>query len=320
MPEKNLIHVWKETLSSKPVTRETLNGMHLTALHQATQQKLDEYLLYIRFEIHDFILCELKGRPKELTGFELPQKEEEILWLFIQLHGRLSFPTGDVSQSETIFSFTSDGSNLLTVAAEKQWVLLLGIAGASRQQLLSEQPVLRKQYEQRNNHFTPAIPISYANRQVLEQFSKIAFGPFTTVHHIGLLLGKLYASYVQQLDKQGVQGKEEGLIQLYHQAINYITDNYMDAELNRLTISAALNCSTRSLSRAFEGRSINLNSSIMMMRLHKSRELLRDRPELTIEHIAGMLHFPNAKHFATQYKKCFHRTPREERKTLAKST
>src|SRR5690606_3977827 len=90
MPEKNLIHVWKETLSSKPVTRETLNGMHLTALHQATQQKLDEYLLYIRFEIHDFILCELKGRPKELTGFELPQKEEEILWLCIQLHGRLS--------------------------------------------------------------------------------------------------------------------------------------------------------------------------------------------------------------------------------------
>lgn len=320
MPEKNLIHVWKETLSSKPVTRETFKGMHLTALHQATRQKLDEYLLYIRFEIHDFILCELKGWPKELTGFELPQKEEEIFWLCIQLHGRLSFPTGDVSQSGTIFSFTSNGSNLLTVPAEKQWVLLLGIAAASRQQLLSEQPMLRKQYEQRNNHITTAVPISYANRQVLEQFSKIAFGPFTTVHHIGLLLGKLYASYVQQLDKQEMQGKDEGLIQLYHQAINYITDNYMDAELNRLTISEALNCSTRSLSRAFEGRSINLNSSILMMRLHKSRQLLRDRPELTIEHIAGMLHFPNAKHFATQYKKCFHRTPREERKTPAKST
>src|SRR5690606_30791047 len=113
----------------------------------------------------------------------------------------------------------------------------------------------------------------------------------------GLLLGKLYASYVQQLDKQGVQGKEEGLIQLYHQAINYITDNYMDAELNRLTISAALNCSTRSLSRAFEGRSINLNSSIMMMRLHKRPEPMADRPQPNIQHIASMVHLPKAKDF-----------------------
>lgn len=320
MPEKNLIHVWKETLSSKPATRETFKGMHLTALHQATQQKLEEHLLCVRFELQDFILCELKGRTKELTGFELPEKNEEILWLCIQLHGRLSFATGSVSQSDTIFSFISNGrENLLTLSAEKHWVLFLGIAGASRQQLLMEQPVLRKHDDKRDHNMTKAVPISYADRQVLEQFSRIVFGPFTTVHHIGVLLGKLYASYVLQLDKQGLQRKEEGLVQLYHQAINYITDNYMNGELNRLTISAALHCSTRSLSRAFEGRSVTLNSAILLIRLHKSRELLRERPDLTIEYIAGMLHFSNAKHFATQYKKCFHRTPREERKTLMNS-
>lgn len=44
MPEKNLIHVWKETLSSKSSARHTFKGMHLGVLHQATQQKLNEQL------------------------------------------------------------------------------------------------------------------------------------------------------------------------------------------------------------------------------------------------------------------------------------
>lgn len=315
MPEKNLIHVWKETLSSKSSARDTFKGMHLGVLHQATQQKLDERLLRIQLEIHDFVLCELKGRPKELTSLELPEKDEEILWLCIQFHGTLSFPSGNVSQFDTLFSFISNGSeNLLTVPAEKQWVLLLGITGASRQQLLSEQPLLRKQYDQQESSITAAIPVSYRERQALELFSKTAFGPFTTVHHIGLLLATLYRSYAQQADKKGMQhGKEEATIVLYHQAINYITENFMDEQLNREKIAEACNCSVRNLTRAFEGRSNSIKTSILLIRLHKSRELLRNNPEFTVEHIAGMLFFFDAKHFATQYKKCFHRTPREER-------
>lgn len=317
MPEKNLIHVWKETLSSRPVSRETFRGMHLAVLHQATQQKLDDRLLRIQFEIHDFLLCELKGRPKEMTGFELPEKDGEILWLCMQFHGTLSFPTGNVSRSDTIFSFISNGSeNLLTVPAEKQWVLFLGITGASRQQLLAEQPMLRRQYDQQENRITTAVAVSYAERQVLELFSKTEFGPFTAVHHIGLLLAKLYASYVQQVEKRGMQGKEEGLIVLYHNALEYIRKNFMSEQLNLEKVAAACHCSVRTLTRAFKGRSVSVNQSILLVRLYKSRELLRNHPEFTIEYIAGMLYFFDAKHFANQYKKCFHHTPREEQKAI----
>lgn len=317
MPEKNLIHVWKETLSSKPNLRDTFKGMHLAVLHQAAQQTLSERLLCIQFEIHDFILCELKGRSQELTCFTLPVQDGETLWLCLQFHGTLSFPTGNVSQPNTLFSFISNSNeNLLTVPAQKQWVLFLGITGASRQQLLAEQQMLRKQYDRQESNITAPVTISYSERKVLEVFSRKAFGPFTTVHHIGLLLGKLYTSYARQLDKRGALGKEEGLIVLHHQAISYITENYMDEQLNLEKVAAACHSSVRNLQRAFEGRSNSFKSSINLIRLYKSRELLRDRPELTVEHIAGMLFFSDAKHFSTQYKKCFHRTPREERKAL----
>lgn len=315
MPEKNLIHVWKETLSSRASVRDTFKGMHLGVLHQAVQQKLDEHFLFIQFEIHGFVLCELKGRPRELKSFPIPTSTDEILWLCLQFHGKLTFPTGNVSQPDTFFSFSLSGSeNLLTVPAEKQWVLLLGITGASRQQILAEQPSLRKQYEQPEYRITTAAPISYVERQILEQFSKMAFGPFTTVHHIGLLLGKLFSTYTEQMRKQGVGGKEEALVVLYHQAVKYITENYMDEDMSREKIADACNCSVRNLTRAFAGRSNSMKSSILLLRLHKSRELLRKNAELTIEQIAGMLHFPSGQHFATQYKKCFHCTPSEERK------
>lgn len=317
MLEKNPVHVWKETLSAKPATRETFKGMHLAVLHQATRQKLGEHLLHIQFETHDFILCELKGRPNELTAFPLPQKEEKILWLGLQFQGTLSFPTGKVSQPDTIFSFTvSEEENLLTVAVEKQWMLLLGITGASRQQLMAEQPRLRTPYDPQQNGIMAAMAISYYERKVLEQFSKKTFGPFTTVHHIGLALGELYTAYMQQLDKQGGQDKEEGLVQLYHRAISYITAHYLDEQLNLEKVAAACHCSVRNITRAFQGRPASITRSILLIRLYKGRELLHERPELTIEQIAGILHFSDAKHFANHYKKHFHRTPRDEQKAI----
>ncbi len=53
------------------------------------------------------------------------------------------------------------------------------------------------------------------------------------------------------------------------------------------------------------------------LRLHKAQELLRKKPELSVEEVAVILQFPNSKHFATQYRKQFHRSPREDRKTIS---
>jgi|SRR5690606_17108254 len=108
--------------------------------------------------------------------------------------------------------------------------------------------------------------------------------------------------------------KKTASLALYQQAIAYVGEHYMDEQLNRAKVAAACHCSVRTLSRAFQGQTVTLHSAILLTRLHKGRELLRKKPKLSVERIARMLHFPNGKYFATQYKKYFHRSPREERK------
>ena len=314
MPAKNPFDLWQETMSSSSRFRDTFRGMHLSVLPQASQQKLDNGLLYIWFEIGDFVLCEFKGRPSDMVNIELPAIEGDMLWLCLQFHGKLTFSGGRAGQPETCYamSFDKDGTSI-TVAVDKIWVLFLGISGVARQQLLAEYPVLRQHDEKR---IFPICSITYMDRRTLEMFAKQSFGPFTTLYHIGQLLAKLYSSYIRKLATHGEQAKGEPAMLLYHRAIAYVREHYLDADLNRMTISEALHCSTRNLSRAFEGRASTLNSTILLTRLYKGRELLRSQPDLTVDEIALRLHFPNAKYFATRYKMCFHCTPREEKANI----
>ncbi len=108
----------------------------------------------------------------------------------------------------------------------------------------------------------------------------------------------------------------QNLLQLYDRAISHIRQHFMDERIDRITIAVALGCSTRQLSRAFEGRSLTFNAALRLMRLYKGRELLRRKRHLPIARIATMVHFHNAKHFATQFKKHFGCTPSEERKGM----
>ncbi|GGH19433.1 helix-turn-helix domain-containing protein [Sphingobacterium alkalisoli] len=318
MPQKNIFNLWKETISAKPISKDTFKSMHLAVLHQAVQQKQTEQLFLIQFDIQDFVLYESKGYLQSITNLSLPTKDMEILWLGFQFHGKSTFSSGKVTGSDTLFSFISTTDNqCLTLAAEKHWALFLGIFGASKQQLLTELPLLRAQYEQQQNNILKAIPISNSDRQTFESLSKMVFGPFSTIHHIGQLILKTYTNYTQQLIRRIKQDKKEPQIQLYHQAIAFIRENYMDQTLSREKIADALHCSIRSLNRAFEGRPSSVNATILSLRLYKGRALLRDQLELSVEQIALILYFPDAKHFAVQYKKYFHKTPREDRKTIA---
>lgn len=317
MPEKDLFHQWRATISSRSNAQDPFIGMHLAVLQQAVRRMLDKQLSLIQFETRDFILCELKGRSTEMMGFALPATETGTLWFCLQFHGKLSFPDGHVSQPETMFSFmTAADDCALTLPTEKQWSLLLGLTGTSKKLLMAEFAPLRDRHDGAHNEWDSA-PITYTDRRLLDTFSKLAFGPFTTPYHIGQLLAKLYAAYAQQLEKPNEPGGEESMILLYHQAITYIQQHYMDESLNRDQVAAACNCSIRKLSRAFEGRTVTLNSAIRILRLHKARELLRKSPELSVEDIAAMLYFTDGKHFSNQYKKQFHRSPREERKAIS---
>ncbi|WP_257668671.1 AraC family transcriptional regulator [Parapedobacter tibetensis] len=315
MPQNNVRHLWRETLSSRPVSKDTYRGMHLAVLRRAVHQKPAEHVFAILFEVGDFVLCESKGHPPSATPFELPSKESETLWLCFQFQGTATFSSGTSSEPGTLFSFISTGGDrLLTFQAGKQWALYLGVSGASREQLLAELPLLRERHGQQP--ILQGVPISHPDRQTLESLPKLSFGPFSTVHHIGQLIIKTYGNYAQQLKRCLQQPQGQPQIQLYNQAIAYIRDNYMDEALSREKIAEALHCSARSLSRAFEGRPASLNASILILRLYKSRELLRNEPGCSVEQIALMLHFFDASHFTAQYKKYFHRTPREERKVI----
>ena len=317
MPEKTLFHQWRETVSSRSSPKDSFRGMHLTVLHQAVRRKLDPQLSLIQFETHDFILCELKGRPSEMMAFSLPAMDSGIRWLCLQFHGKLSFPGGHASQPQTLFSFATGASEyLLTLAAEKQWTLLLGVSGASLQLLMAELLPLRELPDGSPDNGS-VYPITFANRRQLDVFSRLAFGPFSTLHHIGQLLGHLYSAYAQQLEKPRGSDGAEPLMLLYHQAILFIQQHYMDEGLNRDAIAAGCNCSVRNLTRAFEGRSVSLSTAIRTLRLHKAKELLQKDPALSVEEIAAMLRFSNSKYFAAQYKKQFHRSPREERKPIS---
>ncbi|MBD1421772.1 helix-turn-helix domain-containing protein [Sphingobacterium chuzhouense] len=109
---------------------------------------------------------------------------------------------------------------------------------------------------------------------------------------------------------------EKKLDTLDRRACAYILEHYMEPDLDRHRIAAALGCSTRNLSRAFEGSGVKLHAYIRLLRLHKGRELLHKRPHLSIEQIADRLHFSSARHFATRYKKAFGLSPAEERKLI----
>src|SRR3546814_19379925 len=87
----------------------------------------------------------MKGRPSEMMAFTLPATEAGVLWLCLQFHGKLSMTDGHVGQPETLFSFATGADDYpLTLAAEKQWALLLGVSGTSRQLLLDELAPLRE--------------------------------------------------------------------------------------------------------------------------------------------------------------------------------
>ncbi|TJZ63472.1 hypothetical protein FAZ15_04110 [Sphingobacterium olei] len=166
MPQKNIFNLWKETISAKPISKDTFKSMHLAILHQALQQKQTEQLFLIQFDIQDFVLYESKGHLQSITSLSLPTKDMEILWLGFQFHGKSTFSSGKVTGPDTLFSFISTTDNqCLTLPSEKHWALFLGISGASKQQLLTEFPLLRAQYEQQQTNILKSVPLSYSDRQ-----------------------------------------------------------------------------------------------------------------------------------------------------------
>ncbi|MBD1432532.1 AraC family transcriptional regulator [Sphingobacterium sp. DN00404] len=103
----------------------------------------------------------------------------------------------------------------------------------------------------------------------------------------------------------------EKLNLLYEEAKVYVRAHYGEKDLNHLGIAKALGCSTRQLSRAFEGKPETLHAWIIKIRLLVGHNLLASEPKLSIREVARRLHFYDDKHFRRAYKKQFGCLPRQ---------
>ncbi|WP_437921612.1 helix-turn-helix domain-containing protein [Sphingobacterium sp. LRF_L2] len=316
MASNNIFKLWQETAAARPIPKDIVRSMHFSVLPQATRSMTGEKLHALYYELQDFVLYECKGSTESLIDLHLPFFNTAILWLGIQLQGNSTLPHGGINESGTFTAFIlPEEDSCLTLTAEKQWLLFIGVKGAAQQQLLAEIAPLRARIEQQVRDYR-TVRLSYRERQLLDNLRKLSFGPFSSLHHIGQLALKLYSNYVDLYQQQSEQIKEEAQIQLYHAAMAYIRKHFMEKNLTAERIAEALNCSTRSLHRVFEGRSASINVTILTLRIYKGRELLAQHPEHTIDQIARELHFYDVSHFSSNYKKHFHQTPREERKKI----
>ncbi|MDR2281623.1 MAG: AraC family transcriptional regulator [Sphingobacterium sp.] len=315
MSQKERSLLWKQVLSARPDPRDIRNTMHLSVFSQGGMSSPAEGMHMIESQMEDITILEIKGKAPHLQAVALPLRSNEILWLCIQLHGKTVFPNGVSSYADKVLSFiTNPSSYSLTLAEDRQWVLFFGLSGTSRLQLLAELPSLRQAYEKQQKNILQAVSISYLERQIIEGLCKKALGPFNALYQTGVAIGKLFDNYTFQLTKARALSTEELLIQTYHRALAYVQEHYLSEGLTRDKIAEELGVSPRNLTRAFEGRDKGLKATILIARLYKGRELLQTQHALSIEEISRMLHFWDSKHFAVQYKKCFHRSPREDRK------
>ncbi len=316
MSHRELSHLWKEAVVSRRSPRDVAKTMHLSIFSQGMLSNPAEGIHLIQSRMDDILILEVKGQSAGLHAVDLPSVGNEVLWLCVQLHGKTVFPNGANNHADCLMSFTAQSERYtLTLAAERQWALFFGLTGNSRLQLLAELPALRQAYDEQRNNTLRSISISYLERQIIEGLCKKALGPFNALYQTGVAIGRLFSNYTMQLMQPRILSKEETLIQIYHRALAYVQEHYLINDLTSEKIADVLGCSVRNLTRAFEGRSLGVKATIITVRLYKARELLKSQPDLSIADIATKLHFPDAKHFAVQYKKCFCRTPREERKT-----
>lgn len=317
MPHQELSRQWKETISARPDARDIVKTMHLSSFPQGQVKRPAEGIHLIQLRMEDIVLLEIKGRLPHLHPIALPSENRKTLWLCMQFHGKLVFPNGSNSYPDNLLSLITEPEDYtLTLAADRQWVLFFGLSGNSKLQLLAELPALRRAYDEQEHNTLRSVSISYLERRILEVLCKKAMGPFNALYQTGVAMGKLFGNYTLQLVKPQVLSREEYQVQIYHGALAYIQEHYLDEDLTSEKIGDVLGCSARNLTRAFEGRSLGVKATILTVRLYKARELLQTQPDLSVERIAGMLHFGDAKNFAVQYKKVFWHSPRDERKNI----
>lgn len=262
-------------------------------------------------------VIEVKGTFQADWHFDLPFPD--CFWLHFQFTGhseRDSLPHTAMSASEYRGFYSIRDAHKIQVKAGGTWMVLLGIKIDNTATFTSEWSMLAKPTTTDQPYFS-SINIGYRIKQIFEKIQQRTNTPYSLPSNIHYHLCQLIDVYHLDLkDKARSLHKED--IVIYHEAIDYITEHYMDEDINRDTIAESLGITPRKLYRALEGKHTTIHKAIQTIRLYKGREMLRET-DMSVDGIAFQLNFSTAKYFYRQFVQCFGHSPSKERELHRKS-
>lgn len=268
-------------------------------------------------QLEDLHVVEIKGALQADLHFDL--LFPECFWLHFQFTGhseRDSLSHTALSNNEYRGFYSLRDTHNIQLKAGRTWMVLLGIKINDTATFTSEWPSLSKPTNIDQPYFS-RINLGYRIKQIFEKIAQCTDTPYSLRSNIHYHLCQLMDVYHQDLKDKGRLLHKEDIV-IYHEAVEYISKHFMDADINIDTIANNLLVSTRKLYRLFKDKHLTVHSAIQTIRLYKARELLR-RTDEPADSIAYRLGFSYAKYFYRQYAQRFGHSPTKERELYQKS-
>lgn len=258
-------------------------------------------------------VVEIKGTFDHAWTFDLAYPS--CFWLCFQFMGQ-SNKNADATSSLATAEFQGfhcDGNALrIHIEKGKSWMVLLGLNLSDKATFQIEWPIFKG---------SPAVlltsSIGYRVRRIFDKIQQYSNLPFSSDVVLRYHFFQLLDIYHKDLEDRIKVDQQSDLV-LYHRAVLYISEHYMDSDIGKDKIAEELNVSVRKLYRAFEGKHTTIKTAIQKIRLYRARELLRET-RTSIDGIAFQLHFSTAKYFYRQFTQLFGHSPTKERELHGRS-
>ncbi|HLT86974.1 MAG TPA: AraC family transcriptional regulator [Sphingobacterium sp.] len=266
--------------------------------------------------IDDLHVIEVKGTFE--MDWNLDLLSPECFWLHFQFIGqseRDSKSHTALSDNEYRGFYSLSEAHKIQIKAGRTSMVLLGIKMDDTTSFVSEWPRLVKPTTTDQPYFS-CIHIGYRIKQIFEKIQQCKDSPYSLRSNIHYHFCQLIDVYHQDLEDKGRSLHKEDIV-IYHEAIDYIVEHYMDEDINIDTIAERLNVSSRTLYRAFQDKHTTVHKAIQTIRLYKGREMLRET-DMAVDGIAFQLNFSTAHYFYKQFVQCFGHSPSKERELYRK--
>lgn len=253
------------------------------------------------------------------TDWNLDLLSPACFWLHFQFMGRSQRDSKlhtALSDNEYRGFYSLSEAHKIQVKTGRTSMVLLGVNMDNTAAFTSEWPRLAKPKTVDQPYFSN-IHISYRIKQIFDKIQQCKDTPYSLHHNMHYHFCQLIDVYNQDLEDKARSLHKEDIV-IYHEAIDYIAENYMDEDINRDTIAESLGITPRKLYRALQGRNTNIHKAIQTIRLYKGREMLQET-DMSVDGIAFQLNFSTAKYFYRQYVQLFGHSPSKEREMYRKS-